>query len=118
MAGVLGDGRRRHAGCRRRQQTEDGGRRRARREMPRSRQAAHRIESIGGVAVNSSCSNALLEAVLAGDLPPDDESALARHLEECEACSSALERLAGGPAWCREAASLLAEDELDADSPS
>ena len=60
--------------------------------------------------MNSSCSNALLEAVLAGDLPPDDESALARHLEECEACSSALERLAGGPAWCREAASLLADN--------
>ncbi|HKD37072.1 MAG TPA: protein kinase, partial [Pirellulales bacterium] len=63
--------------------------------------------------MNPCCSQAMLEAALSEELPPDDESRLTRHLEQCDACSAALERLAGGPAWCREAASLLAEDELD-----
>jgi len=38
---------------------------------------------------------------------------LHRHLEECEACGAAMERLAGGVAWREEAASLLIDDDLD-----
>jgi tRNA A-37 threonylcarbamoyl transferase component Bud32 len=68
--------------------------------------------------MNSCCSNALLESALAGNLPAENESALHRHLEACEACSAALERIAGGTAWCQEAASLLAADELDPDTPT
>ncbi len=68
--------------------------------------------------MNTPCSIALLESALAGSLPADDETALHRHLEECEQCSAALERMAGGPAWCQEAAALLAEDELDAALPA
>ena len=67
--------------------------------------------------MNTRCSIVLLESALAGDLPADDETALHQHLEECEECGAALERMAGGPAWCREAASLLARDELDAAVP-
>jgi tRNA A-37 threonylcarbamoyl transferase component Bud32 len=67
--------------------------------------------------MNMRCSTALLESALAGTLTAGDETALHRHLETCEACSSALERMAGGAAWCQEAASLLTGDELDADMP-
>ena len=35
--------------------------------------------------MTSSCSIALLESALAGDLPAEDETSLHRHLEECEA---------------------------------
>jgi serine/threonine-protein kinase len=59
-----------------------------------------------------------LESALAGNLPAEDETSLNRHLESCEACSAALEQLAGGEAWRREAASLLATDELDAAVPT
>ncbi|MEX2317002.1 MAG: protein kinase [Pirellulales bacterium] len=64
------------------------------------------------------CSTAMLEAVLEGNMPADHEASLQRHLEECDECSAALERLAGGAAWCQEAAALLAHDELDADVPA
>ena len=63
--------------------------------------------------MNSQCSIALLESALAGNMPAEREESLHRHLEECEACSAALERMAGGAAWCREAATLLIGDELD-----
>lgn len=59
------------------------------------------------------CSPRDLEAALAGHLTSDEEAALHRHLDECEACSAAIEKLAGGDAWSREAATLLATDELD-----
>ncbi|MEX2139060.1 MAG: protein kinase [Pirellulales bacterium] len=68
--------------------------------------------------MSSPCSIALLESALAGNLPAADETSLNRHLEACEACSAALERMAGGPAWCREAVSLLAGDELDLTMPT
>ena len=61
----------------------------------------------------SQCSIELLEAALAGSLPPDDEASLQRHLEECEACGAAMEQMAGGAAWCQEAATMLSGDELD-----
>jgi serine/threonine-protein kinase len=67
--------------------------------------------------MTNPCSSAVLESALAGNLPPNDEDALHRHLGECEACSAALERMAGGTALCKEAASLLVEDELDAALP-
>ncbi len=67
--------------------------------------------------MNSQCSIELLESALAGNLPPDDEAALNRHLEECQQCGAALERMAGGLAWCQEAATLLTGDELDAAAP-
>jgi serine/threonine protein kinase len=67
--------------------------------------------------MNGSCSIGLLESALGGSLPAEDEASLYRHLEECEECGAALERLAGGPAWCREAAALLSPDELDGGVP-
>ena len=63
--------------------------------------------------MNTQCSIAILESALAGSLPTEDEASLHRHLEECEECGAALERMAGGAAWCQEAAALLAGDELD-----
>ena len=57
--------------------------------------------------MNNHCSAAILESALAGNLPQDEEQRLHRHLEECDECSAALEQMAGGPAWCREAAALL-----------
>jgi len=35
----------------------------------------------------------LLESALTGDLPPDRAELLNRHLEECEACTTALEQM-------------------------
>ena len=65
--------------------------------------------------MSTGCSIALLESALAGNLPAADEAVLNRHLDECQQCGAALERMAGGAAWCREAAAaLLASDELDA----
>jgi len=63
--------------------------------------------------MTSSCSIDLLQSVLAGKLSECDEVLLHRHLEACEECSSALERMAGGASWCHEAAAMLANDELD-----
>ncbi len=68
--------------------------------------------------MNAQCSTELLELALAGNLPTDDEISLYRHLEICDECSAALEQMAGGAAWCQEAAALLAEDELDLAVPT
>jgi WD40 repeat protein len=68
--------------------------------------------------VSTQCSMAVLESALAGHLQPEDETSLHQHLEACEACSATLEQMAGGSNWCREAASLLTEDELDAAGPT
>ncbi|MGO9111323.1 MAG: protein kinase domain-containing protein [Thermoguttaceae bacterium] len=68
--------------------------------------------------MKSSCSIELLESALAGELPPEREEILHRHLDECEACFAALEQMAGGEAECRKAAALLTSDELDQDVPS
>ena len=68
--------------------------------------------------MTTECSLAILESALTGGLPAADEAALHRHLEECESCGAALERLAGGNDWCREAAALLTKDELDEAVPT
>ena len=59
------------------------------------------------------CSIELLESALAGNLPPDKEEVLLRHLDQCESCSAAIERLAGCDAFCKEASVLLTEDAMD-----
>ena len=59
------------------------------------------------------CSIELLESALAGELPPEREELLHRHLKECEACTAAMEEMAGGEAGCREAAAMFKSDELD-----
>jgi serine/threonine protein kinase len=59
------------------------------------------------------CSSELLESALAGNLPADAEASLCHHLEVCEVCRAAMEQMAGGAAWCQEAASMLGGDELD-----
>lgn len=66
--------------------------------------------------MNSPCSIELLESALTGNLPAEEETSLHRHLEACEACSAALEQMAGGSAWCQEAAAQLTRDELDAEA--
>ncbi len=63
--------------------------------------------------MSSDCSTTDLQLALAGNLPPDREQWLHRHLEQCAACSTAIEQLAGGTPWCEEVAALLAGDELD-----
>ncbi len=63
--------------------------------------------------MDNPCSVELLESALTGDLPPDRAELLNRHLEECEACTAALEQMAGGTALWQEAAVMMAEDELD-----
>ena len=68
--------------------------------------------------MNTSCSVKLLESALDGNLPEEDEAALHQHLEECEACSAALEQMAGGQGWCREAVTLLLREKLDVVAPS
>jgi len=68
--------------------------------------------------MSSQCSIVLLESALAGDLSADDEALLNRHLDECEQCSAALEQMAGGAAWCQEAAALLVKDALDEALPA
>ena len=63
--------------------------------------------------MNDICSVELLESALAGELPPEREELLHRHLRECETCATALEQMAGGEAGCREVAELLSADDLD-----
>ncbi|HEY2251223.1 MAG TPA: protein kinase, partial [Planctomycetaceae bacterium] len=67
--------------------------------------------------MNDMCSIEMLKSALAGNLSPDEEAAVADHLERCESCSSALESMAAEPVFCREAATLLAADALDDDMP-
>lgn len=66
--------------------------------------------------MNQPCSITLLKSALTGSLPADDEAVLHQHLEGCEECGVLLEQMAGGAAWCREAASLLAEGDLGEDA--
>ena len=68
--------------------------------------------------MNLACSIPRLESALAGKLSAGDEESLHRHLEDCEECSAALERLAGGPGLRSEAAELLKDDDLDATTPA
>ena len=68
-------------------------------------------------ADRGECSPAALEAAVAGRLRPEEESRLHRHLEECEDCAAALEKLADGASWRQEVAALLTADELDAALP-
>jgi serine/threonine protein kinase len=63
--------------------------------------------------MTNPCSLDSLEAALAGSLPESEQQALHRHLDECESCSNALDRMAEWNTWRQEAASLLTEDELD-----
>jgi serine/threonine-protein kinase len=72
---------------------------------------------MGAGIMSDPCSSALLEAALAGNLPADVEASLCRHLEECDECSAAMERMAGGAPWCQEAAAWLSGDELDEAAP-
>jgi anti-sigma factor RsiW len=60
--------------------------------------------------MNDRCSITLLEAALAGNLRAEDEDPFHRHLESCEACSAALEKMAGGSQWCREATAGRRQD--------
>jgi len=64
--------------------------------------------------MTSPCSAELLQSALAGNLPPDRELWLQRHLEHCAECSTAIEQLAGGTPWCEEVAALLAGDAVPA----
>ena len=68
--------------------------------------------------MTSPCSEELLKSALAGDLPPEREDQLHRHLEECPACTTALEHMAGGADLWQEAAVMFAGDELDDALPS
>jgi serine/threonine-protein kinase len=68
--------------------------------------------------MTSLCSIELLKAALAGELSSEDEATLDRHLNECPACNSTIEELAGGEKWTKELEEMLAEDELDADIPA
>jgi serine/threonine-protein kinase len=68
--------------------------------------------------MTDQCSTTDLQLAIDGKLAPDREQLLFQHLEQCEACGAAIEELAGGAAWCAEAAALLAGDELDQAVPS
>ncbi len=67
--------------------------------------------------MNDVCSLELLKSALAGNLSAGEEAVVTKHLEHCESCGAALEDLAAGPAFCHEAAILLAADALDEDLP-
>ena len=64
------------------------------------------------------CSIERLQSALAGSLPVDDEAALCRHLDECDACGAELERLAASDAVRAETIAVLTDDEWDADVPT
>jgi uncharacterized protein (TIGR03067 family) len=59
------------------------------------------------------CSVELLKSALAGNLSADEEAVVADHLEQCESCIATMENMAAEPAFCHEAAMLLAADALD-----
>jgi hypothetical protein len=63
--------------------------------------------------MSTPCSVELLRSAVTGKLPPENEIALARHLDECATCRDALDGMVGWTDWCAEAASLLTKDELD-----
>ncbi len=64
------------------------------------------------------CSTVELQLAIEGSLAPDREQALYRHLDQCEACRTAMGEMAGLEPWCKEAARLLVTDELDEEVPS
>ncbi|MFO0807432.1 MAG: LCCL domain-containing protein [Gemmataceae bacterium] len=68
--------------------------------------------------MKTACSTERLEQALTGSLSRADEERLHRHLDDCPSCEAEMERLAGGEAWCREAAILLPDDEIDHVSPT
>ena len=72
--------------------------------MPCAGPSANGCGGMGESKLNSSCSVELLKSALVGELPPEREETLHRHLDECEACVAALEQMAGGEAGCREVA--------------
>ena len=63
--------------------------------------------------MTNECSITDLQLAISGNLSPDREQWLCRHLEQCEACSAAIEEIAGVTPFCEKAAALLAVDELD-----
>lgn len=63
--------------------------------------------------MTSHCSVQTLESALAGSLSAEEEARLYQHLESCQACSAALEELAGGSAWCQQAATLLGRQRVE-----
>jgi len=63
--------------------------------------------------MSDCCSIETLKSALAGSLSRCDEDALHQHLDDCEACSAEIERMAGCDTFCPEAASLLTEDAMD-----
>ena len=67
--------------------------------------------------MNRTCSIPLLESAITGKLSAGEEEALHRHLEDCEACSAALEHLAGSASLPSDAAELLRDDALDSLAP-
>ncbi len=52
-----------------------------------------------------------LERFLAGELAPDDEASLVRHLDGCPACRRELELTAGAPEWWSDAQRFLSPDQ-------
>jgi serine/threonine protein kinase len=65
--------------------------------------------------MTTPCSPELLQSALTGHLPPEREQVLQSHLEECETCTAALEKLAGGAELWQEAAAMFAPDGQDSD---
>ncbi len=86
--------------------------------MPRVGSAANRRGRNGEGTMTDKCSTALLESALSGPLPAECEEQFYHHLERCEGCRAALEQMAGGEAWRREAAEALSGDELDKSIPA
>ena len=117
LGSVLGNRRRRNVADRRRDETWDDGRGGASCQVSGVSSPTSGCDGIGESNMTSQCSVTLLKSALAGNMPAEQEASLHHHLEECEACTTALERMAGGTAWCQEAASLLIRDELDDVAP-
>src|SRR4051794_39812115 len=118
MASILGDGRRGNGHGRGGQKARNdcgGG---SSGEVSGTGSIARGSRCDGGDNMTNSCSINLLESALDGSLRADDEVALQHHLEECESCSAVLENMAGWTEWCKEASTLLTEDELDELNPS
>ena len=82
-------------------------------QVPRAGPGASGRGGMGENKMNSACSVELLESALAGELPPEREELLHRHLEECEACLTALEQMAGGEAGAGKRRRCWPRDELD-----
>ncbi len=118
LGGFLGNCGGGNVDCRGGQKTGNECRGRSSRQMPGVGAIASGRRRNGEINMNDHYSAAILESALTGQLPQDEEQRLHQHLEQCPQCSEALEQMAGGPTWCREAAALLTEDALDADVPT